>query len=106
VREVDEDLNALQDDIVGLLPFYIGYEANAAVIMLMLRMIESLRRGKPAEGIGLNFLVPVSHPLEPLKSSESVSSRAIAALAPIFGLAGPDLLTSFGQVHETRDFGN
>ena len=82
VHQVLEDLNALQDDIVRLLPLYIGDEANTAVIVLMLRMIESLRRGKPAEGIGLDFLVPVCHLPKPLKSSGTALFGAILTRSP------------------------
>ncbi len=45
VGQVDEDLDALDDDVVGFLAFDIGDKADTAGIMLVARVVEALRRG-------------------------------------------------------------
>ena len=44
MRQVDQDLNALEDDVVRFAPGNIGHKADAAGIVLMLRVIETLSR--------------------------------------------------------------
>ena len=44
VRQVDQDLDALEDDVVRFAPFDVGDEADAAGVVLMLRIVEALRR--------------------------------------------------------------
>ena len=43
VRQIDEDLNALFDNVVGLLALDVGHKADAAGIVLLVRVVESLR---------------------------------------------------------------
>ena len=45
MRQVDEDLNALDDDVVRFLTFDVGHEADTAGIVLKARVVKSLRRG-------------------------------------------------------------
>ncbi len=42
VRQVDQDLHALEHNVVGLLPGNIRDKPNAARIMLIMRVIETL----------------------------------------------------------------
>ncbi len=42
VRQVDQDLDALDDDVVGLVAVDVGDEANAAGIVLVSRVVETL----------------------------------------------------------------
>ena len=51
MRQVDQDLNALQDDVVRFPPLDIGDKAHAAGIVLMLRVIETLRRRQASKWI-------------------------------------------------------
>ncbi len=51
VRQIDQDLNALEDDIVRLVPGDIGYKTDAASIVLLLRVIEALSRRQAEEWI-------------------------------------------------------
>ena len=44
VRQVDQDLNALQDDVVRLAALDIGDKADAAGVVLVLRAVEALSR--------------------------------------------------------------
>ena len=46
VRQVDEDLNALFDDVVGFLAFDVGDETHAAGIVLVARVVKSLGLGQ------------------------------------------------------------
>jgi hypothetical protein len=46
VGEVDEDLDALLDDLVTLLASNAGDESDAARIMLVSRVVQPLGRGK------------------------------------------------------------
>ena len=43
VGQVDENLDALDDDVVGFLALDAGDEANSAGIVLMARVVQSLR---------------------------------------------------------------
>ena len=43
VGQVDQDLDALADDVVGLLAIDAGDKADAAGVVLMLRIVKSLR---------------------------------------------------------------
>ena len=45
VRQVDEDLDALEDDVVGLLAVDVDHEADAAGVVLVARIVEPLRLG-------------------------------------------------------------
>ena len=45
VRQIDQNLNALEDDVVRFLAFDIGHKADAAGIVLVSRIVKSLRRG-------------------------------------------------------------
>jgi hypothetical protein len=45
VRQVDQNLDALEDDVVRPLAFEIRYEANAAGVVLLARVIKALRWG-------------------------------------------------------------
>ena len=45
VRQVDQNLDALEDDVVRLLALDIGNEADAAGIVLVARVVQALRRG-------------------------------------------------------------
>ncbi len=45
VRQVDQDLHALEHNVVGLVPGHIRHKADAAGIVLMHRVIEPLSRG-------------------------------------------------------------
>ena len=44
VRQIDQNLNALENDVVRFLAFDIGYKADAASIALVRRIVKSLRR--------------------------------------------------------------
>ncbi len=46
MREIDEDLQAFGDNVVRLLALNIDYEANAAGVVLVARVVESLSGGK------------------------------------------------------------
>ena len=46
MRQVDEDLNALFDDVVGFLALDVGHEADSAGIVLMAGVVESLGLGQ------------------------------------------------------------
>jgi hypothetical protein len=61
MRQINEYLNALQDDIVGFLSFDVGDKSDAAVIMLLLRMVESLSVRQSPKWIRLGILPLVSH---------------------------------------------
>ena len=43
MRQVDQDLNALDDDVVRFLTLDVGNEADAAGIVLVARIVETLR---------------------------------------------------------------
>ena len=43
MRQVDQDLNALDDDVVRFVAFDVGNEADAAGIVLMAGIVKSLR---------------------------------------------------------------
>jgi hypothetical protein len=45
VRQVDQNLDAFEDDIVRLLALEIGNEANSAGIVLVARVVKALRGG-------------------------------------------------------------
>ena len=45
MRQVDQDLNALQDDVVRLLALDVGDKADAAGVVLVARVVQSLRLG-------------------------------------------------------------
>jgi hypothetical protein len=44
VRQVDEDLNAFGDDVVGFVTFNAGHEADAACVVLVPWVVKALRR--------------------------------------------------------------
>ena len=44
VRQIDQNLNALENDVVRFLAFDIGYKADPASIALVRRIVKSLRR--------------------------------------------------------------
>ena len=48
MRQIDQNLDALEDDVVRFPPVDIGDKADAAAIVLMLRVIETLR-GRQAQ---------------------------------------------------------
>ena len=54
MREVDEYLNPLANDLVILFAANASYKANAARIMLIGRIVKPLRRGKPVLEMGLH----------------------------------------------------
>ena len=62
MRQIDEDLDALEDDIVRLVAFDIGDEADAAVIVFILRMIQTLGRWQAQEGVSARLVCTVLHP--------------------------------------------
>ena len=45
MRQVDQNLDALENDVVRPLALEIGNEANAAGIVLVARVVKALRRG-------------------------------------------------------------
>ena len=45
VRQVQQNLDALQDDVVRLLALDAGHEADAAGVALMARIVQALRPG-------------------------------------------------------------
>ena len=45
VRQVDQNLDALDDDVVRLLALDVGDEADAAGIVLLARVVQALRWG-------------------------------------------------------------
>ena len=45
VRQVDQNLNALEDDVVRFLALEIRNEADSAGIVLVARVVKTLRRG-------------------------------------------------------------
>jgi len=47
VRQIQQDLYALEDDVVALVALDAGYKANAAGVVLMARVVQALRPGKP-----------------------------------------------------------
>ena len=55
VRQVDQNLDALEDDIVRLLPLDVRDEADAASVMLVLRAVKSLCLGQGEERV-IGFL--------------------------------------------------
>ena len=58
MREINQDLDALQDDVVRFATFDAGDKANAAAIVLIFRAVKALRRRQTAKWIfhihGLN----------------------------------------------------
>ena len=58
VVEVDQDLQALGDDVVGLRALDVGDEADAAGVVLMPRVIQTLFRRRSHTGRFLNCLTP------------------------------------------------
>ena len=51
VRQINQNLNALEDDVVRFAPGNIGHETDAAGIVFLLRIIETLSRRQPEEWI-------------------------------------------------------
>jgi hypothetical protein len=43
VRQIDQDLNTLVNDVVGFLSFYMRNKADAAAIVLMPRIVKAPR---------------------------------------------------------------
>ena len=46
MRQVDEDLNPLFDDVVGFLALDIGHKTHAAGVVLVARVVEPLALGQ------------------------------------------------------------
>src|SRR5262249_45573467 len=53
VRQIDENLNALLDDVVRFLAFDVGDKPNSACIMLLARVVQTLSLGE--SGYNLAF---------------------------------------------------
>ena len=75
--QVDENLNALQNDIVRLLAFDAGDKAHAALIVLVLRVVETLSRWQPSKWINLlhSALFPLKTALKPGLATDATSRQ-------------------------------
>ena len=51
MRQIDQNLNALQDDVVRLPALDIGDKADAASVMLVLRAVKSLSRRQASKWV-------------------------------------------------------
>ena len=51
MRQVDQNLDALQDDVVRLPPLDVGDKADAASVMLVLRAVKSLSRRQSSKWV-------------------------------------------------------
>ena len=61
MREIDQNLNTLQHDIVGFLPFDIGDETEAASVVLVLRAVHALRFGQARKWVDGFHFAPLFH---------------------------------------------
>ncbi len=62
VRQVDQDLDALEDDVVRLFPFDVGHKADAAGVALAGGVIQALRGRQP---VGHCVLCHLGYSLSP-----------------------------------------
>jgi hypothetical protein len=57
VGQVDQDLDALSDNVVGFVALDAGYETDAAGVVLVAGVIEALRGGETGDTLGFGHLV-------------------------------------------------